>query len=101
MTTPKTLRQLLGTSSKGPFDDDMPELREGQSRDFVVDGHHLRVTATSELGIDTGRRRYRVECLTCGEIVHEATTGPRWNMARHPRWAAEDAAMGAAKKETP
>lgn len=79
----KTLGQILGTSSRGPYDDDVPELREGEARDYMVEDHHLRVTATAELGIDSGRRRYRVECLTCGEIVHEATTGAYWNMQKH------------------
>lgn len=86
----KTLGQVLGTSDKGPFDDDMPELREvGESRDFMLDGHQLRVTATREVGCDSGRRRYRVECLTCNEVVHDATTGPRWNLERHLRDVAE------------
>ncbi len=81
----KTLAQLLGTTSKGVFDDDIDGLAPGDSRDFEIDGHHLRVTATRELGCDTGRRRYRVECLTCSEVVHEATTGARWNMGFHVR----------------
>src|SRR5262245_46962030 len=79
----KTLGQILGTSSKSVFDDDVPDLRVGESRDYAVDGHHLRVTATGELGCDSGRRRYRVECLTCDEVVHEATTGAHWNMRHH------------------
>lgn len=62
----KTLAQVLGTSNKGLFEDDMPELGVGESRDYAVEGHHMHVTATRELGCDTGRRRYRVECLTCG-----------------------------------
>jgi hypothetical protein len=87
----KTLAQVLGTSDKGPFDDDVDGLAVGQSRDYMLDGHHQRVTATGEVGIDSGRRRYRVECLTCAEIVHEATTGAFANMERHVRWAREDA----------
>lgn len=85
----KTLGQILGTSNRGVFEDDLPDLREGQSRDFVLGDHHLRVTATRELGVDTGRRRYRVEWLTCAEVVHEATTGAHWNMERHLRDVAE------------
>lgn len=86
----KTFAQILGTSNRSIFDDDMPDLREGESRDFVHNdhleaAHHLRVTATRELGCDTGRRRYRVECLTCNEVVHEATTGAHWNMGFHIR----------------
>lgn len=88
----KTLGQILGTSNRSVFEDDMPELREGQSHDYAIDGHHLRVMTTGELGCDTGRRRYRVECLTCGEVVHEATTGAHANMKSHVRDAAERAA---------
>lgn len=85
----KTLAQILGTSNKSMLEDDMPELRAGESCDVALDGHHLRVTATSERGCDTGRRRYRVECLTCAEVVHEATTGAYANMRKHIRDAAE------------
>ena len=88
----KTLGQILGTSSRSIFEDDMPDLREGETRDFVLDDHHLRVTATRHLGVDTGRRRYRVECLTCNEVVHVATTGAHWNMKFHVKDAAERAA---------
>ena len=87
-----TLGQILGTSNRDVFEDDMPELREGESRDHVIGGHHLRVTATRHLGVDTGRRSYCVECLTCSEIVHEATTGAHWNMKFHVKDAAERAA---------
>jgi hypothetical protein len=65
--------------------DDALDLPEGQSRDYEIDAHLLRVTATAQVGWNTGRRRYRVECLTCGEVVHVATTGPHWNMRDHVR----------------
>lgn len=87
----KTLGQILGTSNRSVFEDDM-DLREGQSRDYAEGGHHFRVTATGKLGVDTGRRRYRVECLSCGEIVHEATTGAHANIRYHLRDAADRAA---------
>ena len=90
-----TLAQLLGTSTKGPFEDDMSELGVGASRDFPVEGHHMRVTATGKVGCDSGRRRYRVECLTCVEVVHDATTGAHWNLERHLRDVAERAAIAA------
>ena len=89
----KTLGQILGTSNRGLFEDDLPDLRAGESRDYAIGDHHLRVTATRELGCDTGRRRYRVECLTCDEIVHAATTGVHWNMKYHVRDAAERAEL--------
>ncbi|HSX22905.1 MAG TPA: hypothetical protein VLE97_09050 [Gaiellaceae bacterium] len=92
----KTLGQILGTSNKSVFEDDV-DLREGESRDYAEGGHHFRVTATARLGVDTGRRRYRVECLSCSEIVHEATTGAHANIRYHLRDAAERAASGEGK----
>lgn len=87
----KTLGQVLGTSSKGLFDDDMPELRTvGAFRDVLIENHHMRVTATAELGCDTGRRRYRVVCRSCRVVVHPATTGPHAQMDTHVRWFEED-----------
>ena len=88
----RTLGQVLGTSGKSVHEDDV-DLRPGESRDYLVDGHHQRVTATDQLGRHSGRRRYRVECLTCGAVVHEATTGAHANMRTHARFAAEDAAL--------
>lgn len=89
----KTLGQVLGTSNRDVFEDDVSGLRRGESRDFAIDGHHFRVTATADLGCDTGRRRYRVECLSCQEVVHEATTGAHWNMGYHVRDVARRSAV--------
>ena len=88
----KTLGQIVGTSNRDVFEDDLPDLREGESRDYAIGDHHLRVTATRELGVDTGRRCYRVECLTCAKVVHEAMTGAHWNMEYHVRDAARRSA---------
>jgi hypothetical protein len=49
--------------------------------------HRYLVTPTGESGINTGRPRYRVECLSCGELLHEATTGAVENMEAH-EWRA-------------
>ena len=46
-------------------------------------GIWFRVSPTQLRGVDTGRVRFRVECLTCGEIVHEATTGSTFNVKSH------------------
>ena len=43
------------------------------------------VTATSEVGIHTGRTRFHVQCNACGRILHEATTGPEWQQKVHER----------------
>lgn len=42
---------------------------------------------TGEEGIHTGRPRYRVECRTCGAVVHDGTTGPAWMAREHDREA--------------
>ena len=51
--------------------------------EFESEGVRWRVTATSKRGCDTGRVRYEVRCLTCGCVVHEATTGPQGWMEAH------------------
>lgn len=75
----KELRQTL--------EKDVSELRAGETRSYVLNEHHLRVAVTRALGIHTGRRRYRVECLSCSEIVHPGTTGAVWYMQFHLRHA--------------
>lgn len=43
----------------------------------------IRFTATEAIGFTSGRRRWKVECVTCGALVHEATTGPNSLAATH------------------
>jgi hypothetical protein len=69
------------------WNDDLPGMKPGDERTLTEDGHTFKITATDQLGCDTGRRRYRVDCVTCNEVVHEATTGPRWNVGFHVREA--------------
>jgi hypothetical protein len=73
------------------YTDAMPELQPGNTAERVVDGHVIHFTATRHDGINTGRRRYMVECLTCKETVHEGTTGPLQGAAAHVREAKERA----------
>lgn len=42
-----------------------------------------RIEGVDAFGCDTGRRRYRVECLECGQLLHEATTGPGPRIEQH------------------
>ena len=72
---------LRTLSGRDPFEDALPGMHVGDERSLQLDGHTFRVVATRHVGCDTGRRRYRVECLTCAIVVHEATTGP-FSMAR-------------------
>lgn len=46
-------------------------------------GHVFDVAATGEDSIDSGRPRYRVECVTCGQIIHEATNAPMLRIEQH------------------
>lgn len=69
------------------------------SIDFEQDGVRLRVAPTNEVGISTGRTRYRVECLTCDTIVHSATTGPGRLLDHHLDDAHKPASAAERKSE--
>lgn len=47
--------------------------------------HAFRVTPTNDEGIHTGRRRYKVECISCNKLLHEATTGALERIEQHLR----------------
>jgi hypothetical protein len=51
--------------------------------EFAVGGARVLVTPTDKSAIHSGRRRYRVECLTCARLLHEATTGPGPTLEHH------------------
>jgi len=76
---------LRTLSGRDPFEDALPNMHVGDERELTLDGHTFRVVATEHVGCDTGRRRYRLECLTCEIIVHEMTTGPLWMARSHLR----------------
>ena len=63
----------------------LPDLQPGNTAEVKRDGHVFHVTATRHTGWNTGRRRYMVECLTCKEVLHEATTGPDQRIESHLR----------------
>ena len=46
-------------------------------------GHILACTPTGDVGSDSGRPRFKVECLTCNEVLHENTTGPSVRIESH------------------
>lgn len=71
------------------WEDGIPGMKPGEERTLTEGGHTFRITATDRLGCDTGRRRYAVVCVTCNEVVHEATTGPCQMVGRHVREAAD------------
>jgi hypothetical protein len=60
---------------------DLPEPTPGAQRVIQENGHMIEITTTVETGFHSGRARYRLECIDCGDIhsaavLHEATTGP-------------------------
>jgi hypothetical protein len=57
---------------KGIYDSDGPKEPTRVERD----GHTFMIAANGDIGIDTGRDRFRVFCETCNELVHRGTTGP-------------------------
>jgi hypothetical protein len=75
-----------------PYTDRTPyaDLETGTSRDVDIetdDGPHgFTVTATKATGFNSGRRLYRVECITCFELIHPGTTGPDYQMRFHVRY---------------
>lgn len=51
--------------------------------EFELMGHRFKVAPTGDTGFDTGRELFWVECLTCKEVLHENTTGPRPRIRSH------------------
>ncbi len=50
---------------------------------FALDGRTFSVSPTKYEGCDTGRMRFRVECLTCGCVMHDRTTCPAGYIESH------------------
>ena len=45
-----------------------------------------RIEGVNQFGIHSNRRRYRVQCLECGEVLHESTTGPICWIEQHEQF---------------
>lgn len=54
-----------------------------EDMEFEVLGVKFEVKRTEHVAVHSGRTRYFVRCVTCDEILHEATTGPRPNIENH------------------
>jgi len=48
-------------------------------------GADYSVEPTGDTGPHTGRGRFRVECVACGEELHRNTTGPSSRIRDHHR----------------
>jgi hypothetical protein len=67
---------------------DLPEPTPGAQRVIRENGHTIKITTTAETGFHSGRARYRLECIDCGDaygaaVIHEATTGPVERVNQH------------------
>lgn len=65
------------------YDDDGPHTPDPVK--FEAQGHRFLVQACPlhMMAPDTMRTRYRVECLSCGVLLHEATTGASIRVEQH------------------
>ena len=52
---------------------------------FTINNIGFIVAPTNDAGRDTGRRRYKVDCVDCDYILHPSTTGPSSHVAGHMR----------------
>ena len=55
--------------------------------EFEISGVSLKVETTDALAPSTFRDRYKVTCVTCNEILHEATTSATIRCEDHLREA--------------
>ena len=59
---------------------------DGADCDFEVQGHRFRVRDAGIRAIDTGRKRWTVSCMTCGELIHTGSTSAHAQVRSHLRW---------------
>lgn len=60
-------------------------ISEPMSKLEIRDGHIFVSAPTGDIGFDSGRPRFKVECLTCNTVLHENTTGPSARIDSHMR----------------
>lgn len=51
--------------------------------EFGIGDVLLRIECTDVLAPHTGRNRFKCTCVTCNEVLHEATTGPTIRFEQH------------------
>jgi len=70
------------------YDSDGPRGGPGDKPTQIdIGGVRFLVHPTGDEGCDTGRHRYKVQCLECTKILHENTTGPSTRILAHMREA--------------
>jgi hypothetical protein len=64
---------------KTAYESDGPE----HALTFTEQDVSFKVEPTGEIGFNTGRRRYRIECLTCHEVLHKHSTSATHHVQDH------------------
>ena len=64
-------------------DDELPEMKPGDEKLVTKGDHTFKITATSRTGFNSGRRCYRVECVSCAILVHPGSTSSRAQIENH------------------
>lgn len=72
------LRLLLPWSAPENITDD-----DGANCTVTVGEHVFSVSDTGDIGINSGRKRWRVFCTVCGVEVHSGSTSATAQIRRH------------------
>lgn len=65
------------------WQDEDPKMKPGDIKTILVGKHQIRITATDKTGFTSGRRLYRVECVTCNILVHPGSTSAKHQIDAH------------------
>ena len=60
-----------------------PDGKNGANCDVVFDGHRFAVRDSGDTGFNTGRTRWTVSCLTCGDLIHRGSTSAEAQIRAH------------------
>jgi hypothetical protein len=60
-----------------------PTVYDGAPCEVENEGHRFVVANSGTIGVDTGRTRWRVECVTCTKEIHPGSTSATAQVSRH------------------
>jgi hypothetical protein len=79
MTKKDEIRKLMPWNTPGSVHDD-----DGAVCDVEVQGHRFEIRDSGETGVDSGRTRWRVTCVSCDNVlVHPGSTSATAQIAMH------------------
>lgn len=78
-------RRCAHAEETARLEDEIPHLLPGSVLVQAHGGHLFAIQGTDQVGRDTGRRRYRVECRSCGRLIHAASTSAKAQVEYHLR----------------